>query len=134
MSPHLSRGPANGPDNVDVSGASAKISFQGMGDFFVAGIGIRFEQVNRGHYHAWSAVAALQAVLLLECLLHWVKGAAVGEALDGRDLGAVRLHGENRTGFHGDAVDMNRASATLARVAAYVGARQAQVFAEKVDE
>ena len=59
---------------------------------------------------------------------------AVGEALDGRDLGAVGLDGEHRARLDRPAVDVDGAGAALAGVAADVGAGQVEVLAERLDE
>ena len=59
---------------------------------------------------------------------------AVGEALDGRDVGAVRLDGEHRAALDGLAVDVDGARAALAGVAADVRAGQVEVLAEGLDE
>src|SRR5690606_28965840 len=57
-----------------------------------------------------------------------------GQALDRRDLRAFGLHGENRTGLDGAAVQMNRASAALRGVAADVCTGQLQILAEELYE
>ena len=57
-----------------------------------------------------------------------------GEALDGRDLGAVGLDREQHAALHRLAVEEDRAGAAVAGVAADVRARQVEVVADEVDE
>ena len=56
-------------------------------------------------HHARSAVAALEAVVLVERLLDGVPLLAVGQALDRRDRRAVGLRGEHRARLHRLALD-----------------------------
>jgi hypothetical protein len=63
--------------------------------------------------------------------LHGMQLITVGEAFDGRDLAAVRLNGEERAGAHGDAVHVHGAGATLARITAHMGAREAQMIPQE---
>jgi len=76
----------------------------------------------------------LQTVIVLERLLHRMQLAALGEALDGRDMRAVAGDGERRAGFDRAAVDMNDAGAALRRVAADMRAGEAQVFAQVLSQ
>ncbi len=92
-------------------------------------------QIDRGHDHAGGAEAALQAVVLAKSFLHRVQRRAVGgQALDGPDLVAVGHHRQRGAGFHRLAVEMDDAGAALRGVAADMGARQPQVFAEQLDQ
>src|SRR5205814_1292373 len=54
------------------------------------------------------------------------------KALDGRDLGAVCLHGEHRARLHRTAVEMDRARATVGRVASDVRTGEPEVFAKRI--
>ena len=58
----------------------------------------------------------------------------VGKALDGQDVGAVGLHGQHGAALHRFAVEVQAARAARRRVAADVGAREAEGFAYVVDE
>ena len=67
-------------------------------------------QINSAHHHAGCAVAALQAVVLHECLLHRVQCAVgVGHAFDRPDLLAVGLNCEQGAALDGFAVEVDRA-------------------------
>ena len=67
------------------------------------------------------------------CWSGWSVGA-VGHALDRLDLAAVGLDGEHRARLGALAVDVDGAGAAVARVAADVGAGQAEDVAQEVDE
>ena len=69
-----------------------------------------------------------------ECLLHGVQGAVGGEALDGGDFGAGDRGGEGDAGGVQFAVDQDGAGAADAYAAAFLGAGEAEVVAEEVEE
>ena len=56
------------------------------------------------------------------------------QPLDGGDLGAVMHHGQSQAGVDALAVEQDGAGAALAVVAALLGARQLQVFAQGVEQ
>ncbi len=60
--------------------------------------------------------------------------AVGGDALDRRDLAPVGLHGEDGARLDRGAVDVHDARAALRRVAADVGAGEAEVLAQEVSE
>ena len=66
-----------------VAGAAAQVAFEAVADLFFCGVGVFVEEANGGHDHAWCAVAALEAVVFHEGLLHGVHDAVDGEAFDG---------------------------------------------------
>src|SRR5262249_30884168 len=77
--------------DVVVAGAAAEIAFELLADrLLVEVVALAADDVDRRHDHAGRAEAALQAVVLAERLLHRVQLVAVGEALDGAHVGAVR--------------------------------------------
>src|SRR4029077_20131066 len=80
------------------------------------------------------AEAALECVLLVEGLLHRVERVPVGEALDRGHLVPVDLDGEQRARLDRLAVEQDGAGAAGRRVAPDVGAGQAKLLAEEVDE
>ena len=65
-----------------------------MADLGVAGILVALEELPRGQNHAGRAETALQAVGLAEGFLQRMQPALGRQALDGGDLGAVGLNGE----------------------------------------
>ena len=66
--------------------------------------------------------------------LHRVELAVGGHALDGGDGAAVGLDREHRAGLHGQAVEQDGAHAAAGRVAAHVGATEAEDLPDVVDE
>ena len=80
------------------------------------------------------AVAALEAVMLDERLLQRVQAVAVRQALDRGDLAALVLHRQRQAGVDALAVDQHRAGAAGALVAALLGAGEAEVVAQQVEE
>src|SRR5690242_6209750 len=111
----LGRG-LDGLDDVHVAGAAAEVALEAPPDLLVVRVRVLREQVGRGHDEARRAVAALQAVLVPECLLDRVELAVLGHALDGGEVLALRLDGEERAALDGLAVDEDRARAALAGV------------------
>ena len=101
---------------------------------FVEVAALAVDDVDRGHDHAGRAEAALQAVVLAEGLLHGMQLAVLGQALDGRDLGAVAGGGQHGAGLHGAAVHVHHAGAALAGVAAHMRAGEALVLAEELHQ
>ena len=59
---------------------------------------------------------------------------ALGETFDRDDVGALERDGERRAGLDRLAIDMDDAGAALAGVAADMGAGEAQVLAQILDE
>ena len=109
-------------DDVVVAGAAAEVALEALAHLGLGRVRVLVEQRDRRHDHARRAEAALQAVVLLERLLHRVQLAVGGQALDGGDLGAVGLDGEHRARLHRLAVEQHGARAARRRVAADVGA------------
>ena len=60
--------------------------------------------------------------------------AAVGHALDGRDLAPLALDRKHQAGEHGLAVDQDRARPALAELAAVLGAGEVQLLAEHLEQ
>jgi hypothetical protein len=125
----------DGLDDVVIAGAAAKIAFELFAHgAFVEVMALAAHHVDGRHDHAGCAKATLQAMVLAKRLLHRMEPAVGGETFDGRDLGAVEGDRERRAGLDGVAVRMDRAAAALAGVAADMGAGQAQVLAQELDE
>src|SRR5262249_38719700 len=121
-------------DDVVVARAPAQVAFQLVADLVLGRLGVALEDLARGHDHAGRAEPALQPVLLPEALLDGMELTILGEALDGGDVRAVRLHGEERARLHRLAIHEDRAGAALARVAADVRSGQPDRLANVVDE
>ena len=66
--------------------------------------------------------------------LHRMQRVALGEALDGDDVGAVVADGERQAGIDAPAVDQHGAGAALAAVAALLGAGEVEPLAQQVEQ
>ena len=96
-------------------------------------VALAVHDIDGGHDHARRAVAALQPMVLAEGLLHRMqRPARLGEALNGQNLGAVELPGEDGARLHGLAVDVHHAGATLRGVAAYVSTGEPQILPQEL--
>src|SRR6185437_232013 len=135
LSHHL-RGAHGGRDYVLVAGTAADVAVQGMPDLLLRRVWVVFDELPDGHDHARGAVAALEALLVLEGLLHRVEGAVLraGQAFDRDDRVAVRLGRQDRAGLHRRAIQGHRAGTALGGVAADVRPGEAKLVAEEVDE
>src|SRR3954453_16525867 len=75
------------------------------------------------------AVAALKTIMLDEGGLHWMQMIGGAEPFDGRDLVALMHDREREAGINPPPAGNDRAGATLAVIAAFFAAGQAQMFA-----
>ena len=116
------RGFLDMPDAVDsirdraIAGATAKIAFERARQVAA----LRLIERCRGHHHAGGAEAALKALSVEESLLHRMQSGSVGvrQPLDRRDAAPFRAKRRHEAAMHGLAVEMNRAGAAIAGVAA----------------
>lgn len=69
-----------------------------------------------------------------ESLLHRVKIAIRGQTFDGGDGPALRRNRKRQARQLAPAVEQNRASATLAVIAAFLGTGQAQTLTQQIEE
>jgi hypothetical protein len=76
----------------------------------------------------------LQAVAFPEALLHGVKLAIAGQALDGGHFSAVGLHRQDGARLHRLAVEQHGAGTTQRRFAADMSAGKLTTFAEELDQ
>src|SRR5581483_12061587 len=83
---------------------------------------------------AGRADAALQRRLLKKRLLQRVQPRRRGDALDRRDLGALRLGTEHAAGVDDAAVHDHAAGAAVAVIAALFGTRQPQLVAQYFEQ
>src|SRR6478736_10068108 len=88
---HLGRRLLDRLDDVHVPRAAAQVAADPPADLLLGRVGVLTEQPGRLHDHSRRAEAALQAVLVPERLLEWMKGGAVGHPLDRLDGPAVGL-------------------------------------------
>jgi len=113
-------GVADGP----VAGAAAEIALEGNAEIPL----LALVEGGRGHDHARRTEAALEALGCQEGRLHRVQGvgrrilrpAGPGQTLDGRDAAPLGPEGWEQAAMHGLAIQMDRAGAAIARVAAFL--------------
>ena len=137
-------------DDVRIGAAAAQVAAHALADFVVAEPGgagahvgrrradlagaVLVEQGDRRADLPRRAVAALEGVVLDERGLHRVQRLGRAEALDGGDVDAFLHHRERQAGVDAAAVDEHGAGAALAAVAALLGAGQAGVFAQRIEQ
>ena len=130
------RGLGVGHDGVDdalVPGAPAHVALEPLAHLLLGGGGVLPHQAHRAHQHPGGAVAALQAVVFVEGLLHGVQGAVrAGEALHGVDAGAVRLDRKGEARQARRAVEMHRAATAGAVRASDMHTGQAELLTQDV--
>src|ERR1700688_2348406 len=119
-------------DDVVVAGAAADVAFELLADGVIVEIvALAAHDIDRGHDHAWRAIAALQTVVLAERLLHRMQlRLRRGEPLDRQHVGAFELQRQHGARLCSLAVDVHDAGAALRGVAADMGAGEPQVFAQ----
>ncbi len=102
------------------------------------GVAASIEVRLRGHEHARRADAALCAARLEEGLLERAQrargSAALGQAFDRPELRAIGLADRHEAAVDHLAVEDDRAGAALALAAAFLGAGEAEVLAQHVEE
>src|SRR5258705_5548692 len=119
-------------DDVVVAGATAEIALELVANGGVVElVSFTVHHIHGGHDHPGGAIAALQAVVLAEGLLHGMqRSARLGQALDGGDVGALELPNEYSAGFDRLAVNVDNAGTALRGVAAHMGAGEPQVLTQ----
>ena len=115
-----------------ISGTATQITRESLTYLVFCRIGILLNPRLQRHQNAWSAVAALQCMALLESLLHRMpvlitSGTALGlgrggQTFDRGDLGAIGLHCKHGARLDRLPIEVDRACATRRRVTADVGA------------
>ena len=117
-----------------VTRATAQVAFQAEANVILGGCGVFIQETDGRHHHAWRAKAALQTVVVHECLLHRMHLAVLGEALDGGYRSTVGLGREDGATLHRFAIQMHGACTATGSVATDVGTRQVGVFANVVNQ
>src|SRR5579862_5884467 len=112
----------NGAAQRFISTAAADIGDSRV-DVGVGGLGKGLQECGHGHDLPGLAVAALWNTLFDPGALYRMV-VSRGEAFDGDHLRAIESTDRHRTGPHGGAVDMHRASAALGDTASKFCARQ----------
>ena len=124
----------DGVDDAHVAGAAAQVAAHLGADLGAREAALAAHEVARGDQHAGRAVAALQGVRLVKAWRMRRHQRIVVEALDGAHVGAVAGHRVGDAGAGDLAVDLDRAGAADAVLAADVGAGEQQLLAQEVGE
>src|SRR5205085_9911832 len=112
----------DGAHDAHVAGAAAEVARELLADARFVGVGKTQDDVARGDQHSRRAVAALQRVLGGERGAQLRHHRILGEALDRAHLGAFAGEREGDARSCRRAVDLERAGAAHAVLAAEVGA------------
>ena len=128
------RGSSDRLHDVLVPRAAAQVPRNRHTDLLLRGRLVRLEEFVRGEDDAGSAVAELEAMVLLERLLDGMHLAMGGQPLNRQDLRAVCLDREHRAVLDRAAVHDDDARPAMARVASDVHAREPQLVPQEVDE
>ncbi|CAM5728421.1 hypothetical protein SGLAM104S_09480 [Streptomyces glaucescens] len=124
----------DGVDHGPVAGAAAQVAAQRLPGLQLGRRRVALQQVVHRHRHAGHAEPALHRSAPGQRPLH-VRGLSVGgQALDGAHLAAGRGHGGYQAGGHEPPFDLHVARPALALRAAVLGAREAEPFAQHVQQ
>src|SRR6266699_1656730 len=97
---HVLGRPLDRLHDVVVTRASTQVALELVADQLLRRLGVALEHLVDGHDHPGGAEAALQPVLLPEPHLDRMELAILRQTLDGHDVRAVRLDGEEVAGLH----------------------------------
>src|SRR3989442_970409 len=87
--------------NVLIAGTAADIALEPLANLGLGWIGIVLEYLVRGHNHAGSTEATLQAMLFPETFLQRVQATLRSQSFDSSHFTAIRLHRQHRAGLDG---------------------------------
>src|SRR5262245_13964412 len=121
-------------DHLRVPGAPAQIAGDPVTNLLLRGVTVLAEQGGRGHQHPGDAETALGHAVTDERVLQRMERAVSTQPLDGPDRTTASLHGQHETARDRLAVEMDGAGAAIAGAAAFLGADQPQVFAQRVQQ
>src|SRR5262245_43523176 len=130
----LGRGPLHGAHDGGVSGAAADLPGDRLADLRLARLGLAIQQGPGRHQHARRAESTLESVALHETALDGVELAVLLQSLDRAHVVPGGRRREHRARLDRLAVEPDRASAAVARVAAPVRAGQSQVVPQEMHQ
>ena len=93
-----------------------------------------FDERDGRHHEPRRAEATHQRVTIAERLLHWMKRAAVGQAVDRSNLLALRFNGERRARVGRAAIDDHRAGAADTAITAAFVAGEVSFVSQRVQQ
>src|SRR5712692_1884391 len=121
-------------EDLLVSGTTTKISGNCLSNPGAARVRFFHEQRLGGHEDSRSAVAALRGAEVGERGLQRVQLGAARHAFDGLNRAALAFEREQQAGELRLAVDQHRAGAAFAELAAVLGAGEAEVLAQQLEQ
>jgi hypothetical protein len=124
----------NRVDDVLIARAAAEIAVNSVADLIFRRLWIPYQQLVRGENHSRSAKTALKTVAFPKRLLNRMEFLSLGQALDGQNIGAVRLDRKDRARLDRRVVEHDRARPADTGLAADVGARQPDDVPQKMDQ
>src|SRR5262245_55256021 len=121
-------------DHLRVPGAPAQIAGDPVANFLLRGVTVLVQQGGRRHQHPGDAKPTLRDAVTDERVLQRVERGVLPQPLDGSDRVASRLHRQHETACDRFAVEMDGAGAAIAGAAAFFGADEPEIFAERVQQ
>src|SRR6266513_4997240 len=121
-------------EDLLIPGAAAKVARNGFLDSFPVGHSFFVEERFRGHQDPGGAVAELRGAEVGDSRLQGMQLRAAAEALDRFHRAALALGGQHQAGKLRCAVDQHGAGAALAQLAAVLGAGEAEVLAQHLEQ
>src|SRR5256885_9610722 len=134
LAAHAGRGQLHGLVDLDVARAAAEVARQRLLDVVPAGAGVPREQGLGSEQERRGAIAALRRAELGEGVLQGVQLAAAGHSFDRAHAPSRTGEAEHQTREYGGVVDEHGARAALTQLAAVLGAREAQVLAQHLEQ
>ena len=120
--------------DLAVAGAATEHAAEPVHHLCLAGARRGAQQFGCGNQHARRARAALGRAVAQEGPLQAVEASLPGEALHGFHVAPCGLGHGHHAAAHLGAVEQHRAGAAVAGVAAYLGAGEPEIVAERVGE
>ena len=93
-----------------------------------------FQQRDGGNHHSWCADAALRAATFEKSFLHRVQLRPVGDALDGANLLAIRLHCRDEATVDDNAIHQHRARSAFSLAATFFRPGEMEFLAQYIQQ
>src|SRR5947209_5201684 len=131
---HVLDGILDSPHDVLIARAAADIAFQTCANLCLRRFRVVFEQLIRGHNHAWRAEATLETMLFPESFLDGMQAAFWCQPFDGQDFAAICLDSKDRARLDGFPIEHDDACSTLRCVATNMCSGEVEHLSQIVDE
>ena len=123
---------SNGGNDIGVRGTPAEVATHILADVRgVVGVAF-FHTCHSRRDLAGGAITALKSVIFDEGLLHWMKLAIARKPFDGRNRAALRCDCQCQARENAPSINLNRASTTLAMIAAFFRPGKLKVLTEQI--